>query len=315
MKKFTLQNNDSWEGLGLGTWKSKPGEVKQAIIEAIKCGYKHIDCAAVYGNEKEIGEAFTYCFNNNLVKREDLWITSKLWNNSHKKEHVTPALKQTLADLQLDYLDLYIIHWPIAIKNETLYPTDASDYISLTEIPIIETWGMMEEAKKNGLTKHIGVSNFSILKLKDLYSKATIKPEVNQVELHPYLQQEELYSFCNEHNIILTGYAPLGSGDRSEGLKRDNEPSLLENNVVNTIAKKHNATAAQILISWHLHRGNTVIPKSITPERIQQNFLAHKLTLDKEDMIAIKNLDKHYRYLDAKFFEIPGNGYSNIFDE
>jgi alcohol dehydrogenase (NADP+) len=315
MKKFTLQNNDLWEGLGLGTWKSKPGEVKQAIIEAIKCGYKHIDCAAVYGNEKEIGEAFTYCFETNLVKREDLWITSKLWNNSHKKEHVIPALKQTLADLQLDYLDLYIIHWPIAIKHETLYPTDASDYISLTEIPIIETWSMMEEAKNNGLAKHIGVSNFSVLKLKDLYNKATIKPEVNQVELHPYLQQEELYSFCNEHNIILTGYAPLGSGDRSEGLKKDNEPSLLENIVINTIAKKHNVTAAQILISWHLHRGNTVIPKSITPERIKQNFLAHKITLDKDDMDTIKKLDKHYRYLDAKFFEIPGNGYSNIFDE
>lgn len=314
MQTYKLEN-DSWQAIGLGTWKSRPGEVKQAIIEAIKCGYRHIDCAAIYMNEKEIGEAFTYCFENNIVKREDLWVTSKLWNNAHKKEDVIPALKQTLSDLQLDYLDLYIIHWPVAIKNEVINATQPSDYLPLTEVPIIETWSMMEEAKKEGLTKHIGVSNFSIKKLTDLYEKATIKPEVNQVELHPYLQQDNLVEFCKKYNIMLTAYSPLGSGDRSAGMKKDNEPSLLENEVIKSIANKHNVSTAQVLIAWHLHRGYTVIPKSTNAERIKQNFLAFEVKLDENDLSEIKKLDKHYRYVDGKFFEIPGNGYENIYDE
>lgn len=316
MKKFTLANGDQWNAIGLGTWKSRPGEVENAVYEAIKVGYRHIDCAYIYMNEKEIGNGLKKAFDENLVKREDLWITSKLWNNSHKRQDVVPAIQKTLNDLQLDYLDLYIIHWPVVNKPDVINATTPEDYLTLNEVPIIETWQGMEEVKEKGLAKHIGVSNFSIKKLDKLYNEATkFKPEVNQVELHPYLQQPELVSFCHSKNILLTAYSPLGSGDRSDRMKKDNEPSLLQNNTITEIAKKHNATAGQVLIAWHLHRGNTVIPKSTNPSRIKENFEAKDLNLDQDDLEKIKALDKHYRYVDAKFFEIPGNGYVNIYDE
>ena len=311
MKHYTLKNGDQFPAIGLGTWKSRPGEVKEAVIHAIKSGYRHIDCAAIYMNEKEIGEAFRYCFENNIVKREELWITSKLWNNAHLRDDVRPAIKNTLADLQLDYLDLYIIHWPVAFKPEKLNAPNAEDYLSLEEAPIIETWRGMEEIQSVGLAKHIGVSNFSIKKLDDLYSKATYKPEVNQVELHPYLQQKELFDYCSQKNIILTGYSPLGSGDRSEGMKKDDEPSLLENKTINKVANKHNASPAQVLISWHVHRGNVVIPKSTNPSRIEQNLASIALQLDDEDLKTIESLDRHYRYVDGRFFVKD----SNIYDE
>lgn len=316
MKKFTLTNGDQWDAIGLGTWKSKPGEVKQAILEALKVGYRHIDCAHIYMNEKEIGEAFDQAFREGIVKREDLWVTSKLWNNAHKKEDVIPALNTTLKNLQLNYLDLYIIHWPVVNKPNVLNAVTANDYLSLEEVPIIKTWEGMEEAKKMGLTKHIGVSNFSVKKLDDLYEKANkYKPEVNQIELHPYLQQDDMLEYCSSKNILITGYSPLGSGDRSDRMKKEDEPSLLENPVIKEIAKKHGASAGQILIAWHLHRGNTVIPKSTNPARIKENFLAQHINLSDNELAEIKQLDKHYRYVDGKFFEIPGNGYVNIYDE
>lgn len=315
MKHFKLKNGDQFPAIGLGTWKSRPGEVKEAVIHAIKSGYRHIDCAAIYMNEKEIGEAFSFCFDNKIVKREELWITSKLWNNAHLKEDVLPAIKKTLADLQLEYLDLYIIHWPVAFKPEKLNAPNAEDYLSLEEAPIIDTWHGMQEIQALGLAKHIGVSNFSIKKLDELYQQATYKPEVNQVELHPYLQQQELVDYCKQKNIILTAYSPLGSGDRSEGMKKNDEPSLLENETIKTIANKHGVSTAQVLISWHVHRGNTVIPKSTNPGRIEQNLQSIEVELTNDDLNTIKALDKHYRYVDGKFFEKPGNSYSNIYDE
>lgn len=315
MKTFKLKNGDQFPAIGLGTWKSKKGEVKDAVIAAIKAGYTHIDCAHIYMNEDEIGEALTHCFDKGIAKREDLWITSKLWNNSHKKEDVKPALETTLKNLQLDYLDLYIIHWPVAFKPENLNAPNPEDYLSLEEVPIIETWEGMEQVLNTGLTKHIGVSNFSQKKLSALYDMATIKPEVNQVELHPYLQQEDLYDYCQAHNIIVTAYSPLGSGDRSESMKKTDEPSLLENEVILKIAKKHDVTAAQILISWHLKRGNVVIPKSVDEGRIKQNLASKNVVLDQEDLNLIFTLEKNYRYVDGKFFEKEGNSYVNIYDE
>lgn len=315
MKKLKFTNNDLWDQIGLGTWKSKPGEVGAAVESAIEMGYRHIDCAAIYMNEQEIGIAIQNCIKRGIIKREDLWITSKLWNNAHRKNEVIPALKKTLADLQLDYLDLYIIHWPVAIKNEIINAKEPEDYLPLSEVPVSETWSGMEEAHKMGLARHIGVSNFSQKKLYDLLKNCSHKPEVNQVELHPYLQQNELFNFCQEQGVFMTAYSPLGSGDRSETMRRPDEPSLLEDQVIQEIAKKHKSSPAQILLAWHVHRGTAVIPKSINPIRQKENLEASKILLDADDMNDIKNLDRHYRFITGKFFEIQGNGYVNIYDE
>lgn len=315
MQKLKFTNGDLWDQIGLGTWKSKLGDVGKAVESAIEMGYRHIDCAAIYMNEPEIGTAIQNCIKKGIVKREDLWITSKLWNNAHRENEVIPALKKTLTDLQLDYLDLYIIHWPVAIKNSIVNAKEPEDYLPLSEVPVSETWKGMEESVKSGLTKHIGVSNFSQKKMADLLKNCNQKPEVLQVELHPYLQQNELLNFCNENGLFLTAYSPLGSGDRSETMRREDEPKLLEDKTILEIATKHKSSEAQILIAWHVHRGTTVIPKSVNLVRQKENLEASKINLDADDMSKIKNLDRHYRFITGKFFEIPGNGYVNIYDE
>lgn len=314
METLKYKNGDEMPAIGLGTWKSGKGEVEEAVKIALNNGYRHIDCAATYGNEAEIGNAFSNVFSEGKIKREDVWVTSKLWNDSHKKEDVIPALKQTLKDLQLEYLDLYLIHWPVAFKKGVSFPSKDEDYLSLEEVPIIETWNEMLEAKKQGLVKHIGVSNFSSKKLKDLMKETNDIPEMNQVELHPFLQQPELLEFCTENNIHCTAYSPLGSSDRTAQMKADNEPSLMEDPVIQKIAKKHNSSPAQVLIKWAVDRGTAVIPKSTTKEHIIANLESEKLQLDDEDHKNIANIKRTFRYVTGEFFVTPGNSYNNIYD-
>jgi len=317
MKTFTFSNNDKMPALGLGTWKSDPGEVYTAVREAIKMGYRHIDCAALYGNEPEIGQAFSAAFNEGDVKREELWITSKLWNNAHLKDDVCPALENTLKDLQLDYLDLYLIHWPVALRPDVVFPSTEDEFLSLNEVPTSVTWQGMEGCAKAGLTKHIGVSNFSVKKIKELLSACEIRPEVNQIELHPFLQQNGMLEYCNDENILLTAYAPLGSTDRPPQFKAPNEPSLFENPTIVDIAQAKGVSSAQVLLRWAIQRGTSVIPKSVNPGRMKQNLDAASLELSDEEMNKIAALDSQGRFIIGGFWNAPGKGYTleSLWDE
>lgn len=317
MKTVQFKNGDSMPIFGLGTWKSAPGDVYKAVKEAIRIGYRHIDCAAIYGNETEIGQALTECFNEGIVSRDELWITSKVWNNAHASEDVLPAIQKTLADLQLDYLDLLLMHWPVVIRQGITFHESGSDLVSLDDIPIIETWTQMEVSVDKGLCRNIGVSNFSIVKLQALVEASRIKPEMNQIELHPYLQQPKMLEFCKANNIHLTAYAPLGSGDRPDRLKTDNQPIILENPTILKLAERLNTSPAQLLISWAIHRNTVVIPKSVNADRIKQNLDSVELSLSEDVMEEIAKLDTHTRYVSGNFWAIEGSPYTieNLWDE
>ena len=317
MNYLTFENGDKMPALGLGTWKSAKGEVYTAVKTAIEIGYRHFDCALVYGNEQEIGQAFADAMKEGMVKREDLWITSKLWNNSHEKQYILPSINTTLEDLQLDYLDLYLIHWPVALKRAVAYPQTGQDMLSLTEIPLSETWAEMIVLKEMGLTRHIGVSNFSIKKLEEVTATTGVRPEVNQLELHPFLQQWPMMDYCREHGIVLTGYCPLGSSDRPANRIVEGEPKLFENEVIRALAQARGCSAAQLMLAWAINRGTSVIPKSVNAGRLQENLAAADIELTEQEMKAMHGLDLHYRYIKGNFWCLAGSDYTleSLWDE
>jgi len=308
MKNLIFRNGDKLPILGLGTWKSKPGEVRQAVYWAIEAGYRHIDCAAIYQNEREVGQGIADAMSDGLVKRKELFVTSKLWNDSHRYEDVKPALEKTLSDLRLDILDLYLIHWPIAFKSGVGFATHREEFYTYNDVPLSQTWEAMQEQKAAGLVKHIGVSNFNQNKLKVILGFGGEGPEMNQIEMHPYLPQENLVKFCSENGILLTAYSPLGSPD-SRAERHKNDPRLLENPVIVEIAQKHGVSEGQVLIAWSISRDIAVIPKSVNQSRIIDNFKATELHLDQSDLEKLANIGVVHRFVDGSFFTGPQSPY------
>jgi len=283
--------------VGLGTWESSEGEVGKAITEALQDGYRHIDCAAIYGNEPEIGQALHKVFSEGKIKREDVFITSKLWSSYWGRPR--EALEKTLHDLQLQYLDLYLIHHPFAfeyVPGEMIPRDPATNKVRVGYYSLQTLWGELENLMKEGFVKAIGVSNFPGPLLRDLLSYAKTKPAIHQIEIHPYFTQERNVNFARSNDIHLTAYSPLGRGKEGP----------LTDPLVKEIAFKHKVSPAQVLIRWAVDKGFSVIPKSVTSERIKENFSVLWFKLSEEEVKKISDLNKNQRVVDlGKLFDLP----------
>ena len=298
--------------LGLGTWQAPKGVVASAVKAAIRSGYRLIDCASSYGNEREIGKALHELINETKeIRRDELFIVSKVFNTHHvtigETNRPRRSLLQTLEDLGLEQLDLWLMHWPISFAEECIpdgWLRDAkgtpNPKLTIQE-EYIETWRCMEQLKAEGLVKHIGVSNFRKDQIENMINKGLSKPVVNQVELHPYLQQRDLVSFSKQLGIVLMAYSPLGSQASYSGrtYPKDTGFTLMENPTIISISKRYKRSPAQVLIKWSLQCGFVVIPKSANPDRIRDNFLPavdESWELDSQEMEQIAGLDRNFRY-------------------
>lgn len=312
----TLQNGTTMPLISLGTWKSPKGQVAAAVKVAVESGYRGIDCANDYGNEAEIGEALKELFAAGVVKREELFVQAKLWNSNHRPEHVKADLVATLKDLQLDYIDSFVIHWPQACPSSgkapavcangpgpgpaaegTMFPLDdEGKYCVDLQSHYVETWHAMEALVDEGLCKSIGLSNFNTTQIREVLANVKKhRPQVLQNECHPYLQLKDLWDFCKSQQIQLQAYMPLGSYDRP--FVRPGDPELLEDERVKAVAAKHKKSVAQVVLRWHVQRGVAACPKSVTPSRIKENNEIWDFELDAEDMGEFDRFNIGYRLL------------------
>jgi len=283
--------------VGFGTWKSQKGEVATAVYEAIRVGYRHIDAAWVYKNQEEVGAAIQRAIGEGLVKREDLFVTSKLWNNFHGDESTVEShCRDNLQQLGLDYVDLFLIHWPWK-------PVDIS-----------VTWRSMERLVSLGLTKYIGVSNFSTSRVREILAlPAVIPPVVNQVEIHPLWRQDDLIKNMKALGIQVVAYSPLGSPDSSEMLNHTGA-SLLQNPVVQSVSAECGHSCGQVLLRWGVQRGYPVLPKSVNPSRIQENLDILSWSLSEEQMARLSSLEPQGRLLRGDFFVQPKGPFDSLID-
>jgi len=263
MKTMTLHSNVEMPQLGFGVWQVEQKDAVAAVTKALETGYRHIDTAAAYKNEEQVGEAIK----QSGLGRDELFITTKVWNADQGYNNTIQALETSLDKLGLEYVDLYLIHWPTPEYDE-----------------YVETYKALEQLQKDGKVKAIGVCNFDIDHLERLMEECEVKPSVNQVECHPYLAQNELKDFCRKNGIHLEAWSPLMQGKE-----------VLKDETIQSIAEQHNKTAAQVIIRWHLQNQTIVIPKSVTPSRIEENFDVFDFELTSEDMNAINKLDRGER--------------------
>lgn len=307
----TLYTGAKIPAIGLGTFGSdrfSAEDIAKAVRGAISVGYRHIDCAAVYGNEHLIGEVLREVMAAG-IKREELWITSKLWNDMHGEGDVLIACAKTLKDLKLDYLDLYLIHWPFP----NYHPPGADpDYRDPNAKPYIhenymKTWRQMERLVKAGLVRHIGTSNMTIPKLKLLLRDAEIKPAANEMELHPHFQQPELFKFCLDNNIVPIGFCPIGSPTRPDRDRTETDTVDIEDPVIVKIAQRHNVHPAVICVKWAVQRGQVPIPFSIHRHEYLANIKSTvEDPLTDEEMKEIEGIDKNCRLIKGQVFLWPG---------
>ena len=262
MEYITLNNGVRMPKLGLGVYKISDEEVAEVMHHALQVGYRSVDTAQFYENEQGVGKAIQ----KSNIPREDLFITTKVWNSHHGYDKTMQAFNESLEKLALDYIDLYLIHWPTPMFDQ-----------------YVETYKALEEIYNDGRVKAIGVSNFNIEHLERIMDECNVKPTVNQVECHPYFQQKELKAFCKENDIFVEAWSPLARG------------AVLKDEMINNIAKNHGKTAAQIILRWHLQEDTIVIPKSVTPSRIRENFDVFDFALSEEEMVQMQALDRNER--------------------
>jgi D-xylose reductase len=312
MPSLQLASGDFIPAVGLGLWKVAPDAAAGTITDAIEVGYRHFDCACDYGNEAEVGTGLQHALRAGDLRRDQLWITSKLWNTYHAPEHVRPAVERSLRDLQLEYLDLYLIHFPLALKFvpfQVRYPPGwfvdpdwPQPRAEEARVPIHDTWRAMEELVWAGLVRNIGVSNFNVALLRDLLADAEIEPSVLQVELHPYLTQEKLLRFCRERRIAVTAFSPLGATSYVELGMANDQDLVLRNPAVLETANRHGKTPAQIVLRWGVQRGTAVIPKTSRVEHLRENLALFDFELSAEEMQAITALNRNRRFNDPGEF-------------